>query len=142
MISRPLSVLGANEISKGLWLLVCVTVVSMSVSIVGVGIFLWADIVHLQHIATFRASLNWALAGHLCFTISFNTNQTRLERTYREPNNVVRVGGKTSAPSILLVAERLDDNWVIKRACNPPSAIDLPRPSISPIQLWADFEHT
>jgi len=124
MISRPLSVLGANEISKGLWLLVCVTVVSMSVSIVGVGIFLWADIVHLQHIATFRASLNWTLAGH------------------REPNNVVRVGGKTSAPSILLVAKRLDDNWVIKRACKSPSAIDLPRPSVSPIQLWADFEHT
>lgn len=142
MISHPLSVLGANEIGKGLWLLVCVTVVSMSVSIVRVGVFLWADIVHLQHITTFRASLNWALAGHLYFTVSSKTNQTRLERTYREPNNVVRVSGKTSAPSILLVAERLDDNWVIKRACNPPSAIDHPRPSVPPIQLWADFERT
>jgi hypothetical protein len=63
-----LSVFGTNEISEGLWLfevVVFVSVCIMTVVIVSMGIFCWANIVHLQDVATFRASFDRAIAGHL-----------------------------------------------------------------------------
>ena len=64
-----LSVFRTNEISKGLWLaFVVVESVPMcvvTVVIMAMGVFCWPDILHLQDIATFRASFDRAVAGHL-----------------------------------------------------------------------------
>jgi len=43
--------------------------------------------------------------------------------TYRKPDSNVRVSGVASATSILLITKGLDDNWVVKRACEFLSAI-------------------
>jgi hypothetical protein len=37
--------------------------------------------------------------------------------SYGEPDGVVRISGVSGAASILLITERLDDDWVVERAC-------------------------
>jgi hypothetical protein len=69
-----LSVFRTNKISEGLWLaFIVVDPVSMcivTVVVMAVGILGWANIIHLQHITTLRASFNWAISGHLCESLS------------------------------------------------------------------------
>jgi len=97
-----LSVFWTDEIGKGFWLsLIVVHTISVcvvAVVIVSVGVLGRAKIFHLQDVATFRASLDRAVAGHC------------------EPDGVVRVSGVAGTASILLITEALDDNWVVQRA--------------------------
>lgn len=73
----------------------CVVAVAV---VMAVWVFLWADVLHLVDATALWAALKRAVAGH------------------SQPDDTVRVGGAASAASELLVAERLDGDWVFKRA--------------------------
>lgn len=120
-IPTSLSVLRADEIREGLGLLVAVAV-AVVVVVVVMGVSLGADVLHLQDVAALRAALDRAVTGHLdgeelgdC-TISHTAPCSRGGRTYREPDGDVGIGGIAGAASVLLIAEGLDDDGVIKCA--------------------------
>jgi hypothetical protein len=106
----------------------------MVVVVVGVGILLRTDVLHLQDVTTLWAALNWAVARHLYFRLNslHMVEKSITERTYSEPDGNVGISGVASAASVLFFAERLDDNRVIERACISSSAIDLHKFSLTP----------
>jgi hypothetical protein len=68
-----LSVLRADEIRECLGLLDTVAVSMVIVVAVVVGVGLWANILHLQDISTFWATLDGTITGHLDLYIRTNT---------------------------------------------------------------------
>jgi hypothetical protein len=64
-----LSIFGTNKVGKRLGLLKVVCPVSMCVMavsvVVGVGVFGWSDVIHLQDVTALWAALNRAVSGHL-----------------------------------------------------------------------------
>jgi hypothetical protein len=89
-------ILGLEEIGHVLWLGVGVLVV---VVIVRVWIVCGADVMHLVG----RSALHAARLG--------------LFASKSDPENVVGVGGETSAADVLFVASRVDNNGILWSAC-------------------------
>lgn len=72
MSNLSVSVFRLNVVSKGLWLLISVSVVSvisMSMGVVSMWVFFRSNVVHLQAVSTLRATLQRAIARHLRFLV-------------------------------------------------------------------------
>ena len=72
---------------------------TVAVVVVAVGVFLGTDVVHLVDGTALGATLDGAVAGG------------------GEPDDNVRVGRVAGAAKVLLVAEGLDGDGVVERAC-------------------------
>jgi hypothetical protein len=75
---HTLSEFRTDIVGKGLWLLIVVRTISVSV-VVGVRVICWTDVIHLQHISALWAALDWAVSGHLKENISAGLNDSPLD---------------------------------------------------------------
>ncbi len=110
----------------------------MVVVVVAVAIILGTDVLHLVDAAALGAPLDGALTGQLDrrtrkmprlardqgtqrsakLRLRKTGYRKRKQRTYTQPDNVVRVRGIAGAAGILLVTGRTDQDGVVERACS------------------------
>lgn len=100
-------------------------------------VVLRADVIHLVNAATLGATLNRALAAHLCLPLSASWTSIRPRRaadqmsdqegaaggrlggqaTYTKPDNVVGVGRVAGATSVLFVTGGADLDRILDGPC-------------------------
>jgi hypothetical protein len=62
--SHILSEFRTDVISEGLWFLIVVCTVSVSM-VMSVRVICRADVIHFQYVSAFWAALDWSVSGHL-----------------------------------------------------------------------------